>query len=90
MNLRRPLMRAIAKIVRHPLYHELFLLVYAVLTVELLIEAALLLLGQSQPILATSVALVLAISIETAVCSHVTGWAAEDASGTEPGEAGKS
>jgi len=53
--------------IRHPSYHAAMAVVYLVTAAPILLWAA------------DSVLLVLAISIETAVSTHLGAWAAEDA-----------
>jgi hypothetical protein len=54
-------------VVRHPAYHAVMAVVYLVTAAPILLWAA------------DSVLLVLAISIETALSTHLGAWAAEDA-----------
>lgn len=60
-------MERLKRLIRHPAYHAVMALVYVVSTPFVLT------LGRN------SVLLVLAISVETAVSTHLGAWAAEDA-----------
>jgi hypothetical protein len=61
-------MRPIAVVVRHRVFHQFMVLVYLAITAGLVVS----------PTLRESILLVLAISVETAFATHVDGWAIEE------------
>jgi hypothetical protein len=68
MNTLDVVMRPIAVAVRHKVFHQVMVLVYLAITVGLV----------ASPTLRESILLVLAISVETALSTHIDGWAIEE------------
>lgn len=69
----------VGRLVRSEAYHAFWLAVYGLLVVAILIELAMWQLTGWRVVIATSVALVTAISIETAIATHAGAWSAEKA-----------